>query len=79
MYRFVARWRFAAHRTFGRSRLFTRVAVARESEQDHTAHRLASRLQLTLRSIAVILADGTLRETSIMTVVVVRVVVAIAP
>jgi len=27
----------------------------------------------------VILADGTLRETSIMTVVVVRVVVAIAP
>jgi hypothetical protein len=47
--------------------------------QDHTAHRLASRLRLTLRSIAVILADGTLRETSIITVVVVRVVVAIAP
>jgi hypothetical protein len=41
--------------------------------------RLASRPRITLRSTAVILADGTFRETSIITVVVVRVVVAIAP
>jgi hypothetical protein len=44
-----------------------------------TAPRLASRPRLTLRSTPVILADGTLRETSTITVVVVRVVVAIAP
>jgi hypothetical protein len=43
------------------------------------APRLASRPRLTLRSTTVILADGTLRETSTITVVVVRVVVAIAP